>query len=222
MGKTGLKTGLGAEYQKPLERGRNTNNMSRDYYKDLKRDDFESDETYRESTVEISLMAYHLLEAGYTLHECLEHCDGRLDCDTIERKSIGNRLHTGGDCGSDAYWQQQIKSRGFETVVYSFEGHQIKSNSRIILKEDTLRQADVHLKCANKTLKRLLPNINNYNGKFFRRNVFIVLNAEVLFAITYLRQNRAIGGTGWGVQLAIDMGKLVYVFDLGFNQWKEC
>ena len=114
-----------------------------------------------------------------------------------------------------------MESRGFEAVVYSFEGHQVENNSRLILKEDTLGQADVHLKCANKTLKRRIPNINNYNGKFLKRNVFIVLNAEVLFAITYLRQNRAIGGTAWGVQLAIDLGKPVYVFDLGFNQWKE-
>ena len=129
----------------------------------------------------------------------------------IERKSMGYRLHAGGDCRSDAYWQQQMESRGFQTVVYSFEGHQIENNSRIILKENTLRQADVHLKCANKTLKRRVLNINNYNGKFLRRNVFIVLNAEVLFAITY----GAIGGTGWSVQLAIDMGKPVYVFDLG-------
>ena len=155
--------------------------MSRVYYKDLKRNDFESDEAYLETRVRRGL------EAGYTLHECLEHCDGWLDCDTIERKSMGYRLHTGGDCGNDAYWQQQMESRGFETVVYSFEGHHIESNSPIILKEDTLRQADVHLKCANKTLKRHVPNIKNYNGKFLRRNVYVVLNAEVLLAITYLR-----------------------------------
>ena len=166
-------------------------------------------------------MAYHLFEAGYTLHESLEHCDGRLDCDTIERRSMAYRLHTGGACGSDTYWQKQMESRGFETVVYSFEGHQIENNSRLILKGDTLRLADVHLNRANVILKRHVPNSSNYVSHLLRRNVFIVLNAEAVFAITNLRQNRAMGGTAWGVQLAIDLGKPVYVFNMGFDQWKE-
>ena len=114
-----------------------------------------------------------------------------------------------------------MESRGFETMVYSFEGHQIQNNSRLILKEDTLRLADVHFNRANETLKRHVPNSSNYVSHLLRRNVFIVLNAEAVFAITNLRQNRAMGGTAWGVQLAIDLGKPVYVFDMGFNQWKE-
>ena len=170
---------------------------------------------------ERSLLAYHLLEAGYTLHECLEHCDGRLDCDTTERSSMAYRLHRGGACGSDTYWQKQMKSRGFETVVYSFEGHQIQNNSRLILKEDTLHLADVHLNRANETLKRYAPNSSNYVSHLLRRNVLIFLNAGAVFAVTNLRQNRAMGGTAWGVQLAIDLGKPVYVFDMGLNQWKE-
>ena len=41
--------------------------FSRDYYKDLKRDDFKSDETYLEARVR------HGPEAGYTFYECYEH-----------------------------------------------------------------------------------------------------------------------------------------------------
>ena len=109
----------------------------------------------------------------------------------------------------------------FQTVVYSFEGHQIQNHSWLILKGDTLCLADVHLNRANETLKCHVPNSSNYVSHLLKRNVFIVLNAEAVFAITKLRQNRAMGGTAWGVQLAIDLGKPVYVFDMGFNQWKE-
>ena len=69
-------------------------------------------------------------------------------------KMASFRLHTGGARGSDAYWQKKMESLGFETVVYSFEGHQIQNNSQVILDEDTLQLADEHLNRANKTLKR--------------------------------------------------------------------
>ena len=113
------------------------------------------------------------------------------------------------------------RCRGFDTAVYSFEGRQIQNNSRLILKEDTLRLADVHLYRANQTLKCYVPNSSNYVSHLLRRNVFIVLNAEAVFAITNLKQNRAMGGTAWCVQLAIDLGKPLFIFDMGFNQWKE-
>ena len=137
------------------------------------------------------------------------------------------RLHKGGACRSDVYWQKQMENQGFETAVYSFERHQIQNNSRLIFKEETLRPADVHLNRANETLKPRVPNSSNYVVHLLRGNIFIVLNAEAAFAITgeladdCLRQNRALGGTVWGVQLAIDLGKPVYVFDMRFNQWKE-
>ena len=106
-------------------------------------------------------------------------------------------------------------------MAYSFEGHQIQNKSRLILKEESLRRADVHLNRAKETLKCHVPNSSNYVSHLLRRNVFIVLSAEAVFAITYLRQDRAMGGTDWGVQLAIDLGKPMYVFDMRFNQWKE-
>ena len=138
-------------------------------------------------------------------------------------KMASFRLHTGGALGSDAYWQKKMESLGFETVVYSFEGHQIQNNSRVILDEDTLQLADEHLNRANKTLKRDVaisndPASNDYNRNLLRRNYFIVRDAEAVFAVTYLK---GMGGTAWGVQMAIDMGKPVYVFDMGVNRWRK-
>ena len=44
-------------------------------------------------------------------------------------KMASFRLHTGGARGSDAYWQKKMESRGFETVVYSFEGIKFKTTA---------------------------------------------------------------------------------------------
>ena len=113
-----------------------------------------------------------------------------------------------------------MESRGFETVVCSFDGHQIQNNSRVILDEDTLHLADEHLNRASKTLKRDVPVSNDYNRNLLRRNYFIVRDAEAVFAVTY-QSSKGMGGTAWGVQMAIDMGKPVYVFDMGVNRWRK-
>ena len=86
-------------------------------------------------------------------------------------KMASFRLHTGGARGSDAYWQKKMESLGFETVVYSFEGHQIQNNSRVILDEDTLQLADEHLNRANKTLKRDVAASNDYNRNFIEKKL---------------------------------------------------
>ena len=110
-------------------------------------------------------------------------------------KMASFRLHTGGARGSDAYWQKKMESLGFETVVYSFDGHQIQNNSRVILDEDTLHLADEHLNRASKTLKRDVPVSNDYNRNLLRRNYFIVRDAEAVFAVTYL-SSKGMGGCG--------------------------
>ena len=135
-------------------------------------------------------------------------------------KMASFRLHTGGARGSDAYWQKKMKSRVFETVVYSFDGHQIQNNIRVILDEDTLHQTDEHLNRASKTLKRNVPFSNDYNRNLLRRNYFIVRDAEAVFAVTYMN-TKGMVGTAWGVQMAIDMGKPVYVFDMEVNRWRK-
>ena len=69
-GKTGFETGLRIDYKKARERWNNTDNMDfekTDYCKNLKRDDFESDEEYLKARVTRGR------EAGYSFRECYEH-----------------------------------------------------------------------------------------------------------------------------------------------------
>jgi hypothetical protein len=54
-----------------------------------------------------------------------------------------------------------------------------------------------------------------------QREWFQVKGGEAVFAIGYLTDsmNEVKGGTGWAVQMAIDAGKPVYVFDQQFDRW---
>ena len=69
-GKTGFETGLRIDYKKARERWNNTDNMDfqkKDYCKNLKRDDYESDEEYLKARVTRGR------KAGDTFRECYEH-----------------------------------------------------------------------------------------------------------------------------------------------------
>ena len=60
-----------------------------------------------------------------------------------------------------------------------------------------------------------------YFDELLIRNYFIAKDSYALYAFGYLESNKTKvqGGTGWTVQLAVDMGKNVYLFDLTDNQW---
>ena len=51
------------------------------------------------------------------------------------------------------------------------------------------------------------------------RNWMQVKNADSIFAIGHLKKGIVDGGTGWAVQMAIDAGKPVYVFDQERGEW---
>ena len=51
------------------------------------------------------------------------------------------------------------------------------------------------------------------------RNWMQVKNADAVFAIGHISKGIVDGGTGWAVQMAIDAGKPVYLFDQVRNQW---
>ena len=60
-----------------------------------------------------------------------------------------------------------------------------------------------------------------YFDELLIRNYFIAKDSYALYAFGYLESNKSKvqGGTGWTVQMAVDMGKNIYLFDLVDNQW---
>lgn len=131
-------------------------------------------------------------------------------------KSFTN--HSGGAKGSDTYWGEVGKKYGVGSNHYHAIGAKTPSGNTPI-SEEMLKEADPHLKKANETLKRTYPTSNEYVNNLLRRNWWQVKNSDAVFAVGHLVRGIVKGGTGWAVQMAIDNGKPVYVFDQVRNKW---
>jgi hypothetical protein len=85
----------------------------------------------------------------------------------------------------------------------------------IEISEEEFEEGKQRVLKANETLNR---KPNSYMD-LLARNWMQVKNADAIFAIGHLSKGIVNGGTGWAVQMAIDAGKPVYVFDQERNQW---
>jgi hypothetical protein len=127
-------------------------------------------------------------------------------------------LHSGGAVGSDSYWGEIGEKYGVKINHYYGEDMKTPKGNVSVSKEE-LAEADEHLKKANKTLKRSFPTKNDYVNNLLRRDWSQVKHADAVFAIGTITNGLVDGGTGWAVQMAIDNGKPVYVFDQNKEQW---
>ena len=128
--------------------------------------------------------------------------------------------HSGGAKGADSYWGEVGEKYGVTSKHYHAEGAKTPKGNTPVSKEN-LQEADEHLKKANETLDRRFPTSNEYVNNLLRRNWQQVKNADAIFAIGHISNNIVDGGTGWAVQMAIDNGKPVHVFDQVTNKWYE-
>ena len=126
--------------------------------------------------------------------------------------------HSGGAIGSDSYWGTTGEKYGVTSRHYHAEGAKTPTGNTPVTREQLL-EADEHLKKANETLKRRFPTSNEFINNLLRRNWQQVKNSDEVFAISTIKNNLVEGGTGWAVQMAIDTGKPVHVFDQNTNSW---
>lgn len=130
-------------------------------------------------------------------------------------------LHSGGAVGSDTVWGDIGKEFGIlpENIKHYYaEGEKTPTGNTPVSKE-ALKEADQHLKKANKTLGRKFPTSNEFVNNLLRRNYFQVKNSSAVYAIGKIENNLVNGGTGWAVQMAVDMGKSVFVYDQERHDW---
>jgi hypothetical protein len=132
--------------------------------------------------------------------------------------------HSGGAEGSDIYWERVGVKYGVFTISYSFPKHTQYGENQLILTTDELNEGWVHVQKAALSIKRPLKTIEStpYVKNLLCRNWFQVKGSENIFAIgSFFNNNKTIisGGTGWAVQMAIDNGKDVYVFDQVSDGW---
>lgn len=129
--------------------------------------------------------------------------------------------HSGGAKGSDSAWDFYGRKYGVtDHKHYWHKGLPKPPLGNTELTDEQLEEGWEKVLLANKKLKR---KPDAYKS-LLSRNWFQVKNAEAIFAIGTLVINKNVpnevsGGTGWAVQMAIDSGKEVYVFDQDLNEW---
>ena len=128
-------------------------------------------------------------------------------------------LCTGGAKGIDELAEELALQYGVKVEVLIPPGHPRK-RTVTPLHPRVLTLANSYLEAAARKLKKNLPT-QNYVLHLLQRNFEIVRRADTVYAFGILEDDcqRVRGGTGWTVQLALDLGKKVYVCDTESEAW---
>ena len=128
-------------------------------------------------------------------------------------------LCTGGAKGIDQLAEELALQYGVKVEVLIPPGHPRK-RTVTPLHPRVLTLANSYLEAAARKLKKNLPT-QNYVLHLLQRNFEIVRRADTVYAFGTLEEDRqrVQGGTGWTVQLALDLGKKVYVCDTESEIW---
>ena len=146
---------------------------------------------------------------------------GAQDVEEEMQLNIGNShvIYTGGAQGTDALAKEMAKHFGMQVEVIVPPNHpraQYASLSTV----EVLVLANPHLhQAAHKLCKRVPSPF--YTLQLLQRIYQVPKKAHTIYAFGTLQKyaKRVKGGTGWTVQLALDQGKEVYLFDIPSQTW---
>jgi len=145
---------------------------------------------------------------------------GEQDLDALELQiGHGHAVYTGGAKGTDELVEQMAKQFGMQVEVLVPPNHpraQFITPSTV----EVLMLANPHLHQAAQKLGKRMPS-HFYTLQLLQRNYQIAKKAHTIYAFGILEKDgkRVKGGTGWTVQLAMDQGKQVYLFDIPSQSW---
>ena len=132
---------------------------------------------------------------------------------------------TGGAQGADAYAERLALAYECKVEIKIGPNHpRAKCISPIVPVYADLLNAQRAVRRAKTVLKRNVEvGTGGYFDELLIRNYFIAKDSYALYAFGYLESNKfkVEGGTGWTVQMGVDMGKKIYLFDLTENKWYE-
>ena len=157
---------------------------------------------------------------------------------TTVASGVGNEIHnyvlytgtqTNGSFtdGGDSIWAEAAKELGIKTVGYS-------PNTLGRLNEEQLKEVEKAYQQAVNDLGRKFLPLNTTAGQLVRRDYLQAKAGDAIFAIGQIvypgqrnKQGYIVkskipsvdGGTGYAVQMAINMDKPVHVFDYTKNKW---
>jgi len=131
----------------------------------------------------------------------------------------GHVIYTGGAKGTDELAEEMAKHFGMQVEVIVPPNHpraDYVSPSTV----EVLVLANPHLHQAAQKLCKCVPT-HFYTLQLLQRNYQIAKRAHTIYAFGTLEKDakRVKGGTGWTVQLALDQGKEVYLFDIPSQTW---
>lgn len=138
---------------------------------------------------------------------------------------------SGGASGADAMWSIIAAKHGIDTIHYSYHGHKKYSKDAVGLQveisQEKLKDADISLKKANKTVGRNFPCRSLDTNSLLRRNYYQVLDSTSCYAVSRISYGKVEGGTAWATQMFIDKHMetkpydecLCFVYDTITNQW---
>ena len=148
-----------------------------------------------------------------------EEVEAQVDGGIELEPGCGFVLCTGGAKGIDQLAEELALQYGVKVEVLIPPGHPRK-RTVTPLHPRVLTLANSYLETAARKLKKSLPT-QNYVIHLLQRNFEIVRRADTVYAFGILEEDcqRVRGGTGWTVQLALDLGKKVYVCDAESEIW---
>jgi len=155
--------------------------------------------------------------------------------DTASQKPVRKEaseitIHSGGAKGADTQWARIADAKGIKTTAHSFKDHESLGGfmgnrpaleTRNVLSREQLLEADQFLERAGIRMDRNFNPDSDYVD-LLRRNYYQVKDSKAVIAIgdKFVGGQKVVdGGTGWAVQMGIDMGKSVYVFDQATSSW---
>ena len=145
---------------------------------------------------------------------------GEQDLGALELQvGHGHVVYTGGAKGTDALVEEQAKHFGMQLEVLVPPNHP-RSTFITPSTVEVLMLANPHLHQAAEKLGKQMPS-HFYTLQLLQRNYQIAKKAHTIYAFGILEPDhkRVKGGTGWTVQLAMDQGKPVYLFDIPSQSW---
>lgn len=138
------------------------------------------------------------------------------------------KLYSGGAIGSDTEWGNVANEYSLGKIVH------YRPESLYALNAQQLQEVETAYTAATNRLGRKLLDANSYTGKLVRRDYLQVKSADGVFAIGRIyrpgeKNSKGYvvrstipsvdGGTGYAVQMAIDMHKPVHVYEQMYKQW---
>ena len=121
-------------------------------------------------------------------------------------------LYSNGEFGVNRIAEEMAKEYGVQNQVFD----QVQTPAGVEL----LLTANSAISKASETLQREVPS-HIYLQTLLQRNYRIVNKAHTVYAFGHLESDcrKLRGGTGWSVQMALDLGKEVLVYDIQTNNW---